>query len=423
MSEWRRVPIGAVAAVRSGFSFKSRDWQTEGVPVVKITNVRAGRVDLEGCSYVSDSVAEEASAYLLDRGDILITMSGEIGSVGVYRDAGQALLNQRVGRFELISDAEIESGFLAFALQNPRVKAEFVAIAYGAAQPNISPTLIGQVEIDVPDLQQQRRIAAVLRCLDDLIENNRRRIALLEQMAQAIYREWFVMFRYHGHSDDERIDSPLGPIPDGWEVAPISEVVETLGGGTPSKKEPSFWDDGTIIWFTPSDLTKARSMFVSSSDARITPVGLARSSARLFPARSVLMTSRATLGVISISTVEGCTNQGFIVCVPNERLSECHLYFWLLENVPEFVRLATGATFKEITRGVFRKILIAVPPTAIEQRYVESVRPVTDSIERLLCVNEVLRHVRDILLPRLVTGEIDVSRLDLGELRDESAAA
>ena len=150
------------------------------------------------------------------------------------------------------------------------------------------------------------------------------------------------------------------------------------------EEELSYWDDETITWFTPSDLTRARAMFISSSEARITPAGLARSAARLFPARSVLMTSRATLGVISISTVEGCTNQGFIVCVPNERLSACHLYYWLLENVPEFVRLATGATFKEITRGGFPPDPDCGSSLMIEQGFAESVAPMADSIERLL---------------------------------------
>jgi type I restriction enzyme, S subunit len=291
-----------------------------------------------------------------------------------------------------------------------------------AAVPGVNRNHLHVLPVTIPDPATQVRVGEVLKALDDLIENNRRRIALLEQMAQAIYREWFVHFRYPDHEDDELVDSPLGPIPAGWEVRAISEVVETLGGGTPSTKEPSYWVDGSITWFTPSDLTKANSMFISSSGAQITSEGLARSSARLFPARSVLMTSRATIGVVSISTVAACTNQGFIVCVPNERLSEYHLYFWLLYHVPEFQTLATGATFKEITRGAFRKIPIGVPSSRVEHEFVKSVAPMNVSIERLLASSSALARMRELLLPKLVTGAIDVSELDLDALLEESAA-
>src|SRR5262249_37765215 len=159
-----------------------------------------------------------------------------------------------------------------------------------------------------------------------------------------------------------------------------------------------------------------------SSASQITPEGLARSSARLFPPRSVLMTSRATLGVIAISTVEGSTNQGFIVCVPSEQLSEFHLYFWLLESAVELEALGTGATFKEITRGAFRRVPVAVPPTPIGHRFTAAVAPMADSVECLLRLNAAHIALRDALLPKLVTGAIDVSKLDLDALLEEPAA-
>ena len=163
-------------------------------------------------------------------------------------------------------------------------------------------------------------------------------------------------------------------------------------------------------------------MFVSSTAAAITSEGLARSSARMFPRRSVLMTSRATIGVVSISGIEASTNQGFIVCVPNDRLCEYHLYFWLVENVPEFLTLASGATFKELTKGTFRRLPIAVPPVAIEGRFFDLISPIGSTIERLLAANVVVEALRDALLPKLVTGAIDVSELDLDALLDETAA-
>ena len=118
------------------------------------------------------------------------------------------------------------------------------------------------------------------------------------------------------------MESELGLVPAGWEVRPIGNVVETVGGGTPSTKNSDYWDDSNIVWFSPSDLTAAGTMFVSDSDKKINALGLQKSSAKLFPPYSVMMTSRATIGVTAINTQTACTNQGFITCLPNEALSE-----------------------------------------------------------------------------------------------------
>ena len=205
------VALGSVANVQSGFAFKSRDWVDTGIPVVKIQNVRNGSVDLDGCSYVSSEVAQSASRYRIGRGDLLITMTGEIGSVGVVRTDGHLMLNQRVGRIALTSDA-VDAQFLGFALQHPDLKRQMESIAYGVAQPNISPSLIESLAIWLPSLDVQRILAGRLQQIDDLIENNRRRIEILEETARLLYREWFVHFRFPGHEDVALVDSELGPI-------------------------------------------------------------------------------------------------------------------------------------------------------------------------------------------------------------------
>ena len=281
--------------------------------------------------------------------------------------------------------------------------------AQGAAQQNLNQALIRGFEIPLPPLPTQRKIAAILSAHDDLIENNTRRIALLEQMAQALYREWFVHFRFPGHEGVTMVDSELGPIPQGWEAKPIGEVVETLGGGTPSTKNPEYWEEGEIVWFTPSDLTANKAMFIEESSRMITALGLQRSSARLFPAYSVMMTSRATIGIAEMNTREACTNQGFITCNPNERVSAYELYFWIQENKEAIVAVASGATFKEINRTEFREFPIVVTDERTSARFNEIVTPIGNQIENLLARNANLRRTRDLLLPRLISGQLDVS--------------
>ncbi|MBN1579452.1 MAG: restriction endonuclease subunit S, partial [Anaerolineae bacterium] len=264
-------------------------------------------------------------------------------------------------------------------------------------------------------LPTQKRIAAILSAYDDLIENNRRRMTILEEMARLIYREWFVDYRFPGHAGVEMVESELGLVPAGWEVKPIGQAIDTLGGGTPSKKRPEYWESGNITWYVPSDLTSADTMFISDSGRKINELGLKKSSAKMFPAYSVMLTSRATVGVVSINTTPACTNQGFITCVPNERLSAYLLYFWLIENREKIISLASGATFKEINKTTFREIPTVVPDEVTHAKFLEILEPVGGEIHNLITRNTNLRRTRDLLLPRLVSGEVDVSGVEVGE--------
>jgi type I restriction enzyme S subunit len=243
-----------------------------------------------------------------------------------------------------------------------------------------------------------------LSAYDDLIDNSQRRIRVLEEMARTLYREWFVELRFPGHETFPRVASPIGDIPQGWEINTVSTSFEILGGGTPPRKESNYWEGGTIQWFVPSDLTRAGTMYMDDSGERITESGLAESSARLFPARSVMLTSRATIGAIAVNTHEACTNQGFITCLPNEHVPLHFLFFWLKENVSTFQRMASGATFKEISRGVFKTIEFIQPPLELVRRFETAVAPIAEQILVVQRQATNLRKTRDLLLPRLLSG-------------------
>jgi type I restriction enzyme S subunit len=283
--------------------------------------------------------------------------------------------------------------------------------AKGAAYPAVSAEDIGNGAIDLPPLAIQRRIAGILSAYDELIENSQRRIKILESMARALYREWFVHFRFPGHESVPRVPSPLGEIPKGWEVKTVAESFEISGGGTPSRKDARYWEGGTIQWFSPSDLTGAGTIFMDDSSDHITALGLAESSARLFPARSVMLTSRATIGAIAINTHEACTNQGFITCLPNERVPLFFLFHWVSENVPTFQRMASGATFKEISRGVFKTIEFVQPPANLVLRFEDMAAPIAEQALALQRQTQNLRRTRDLLLPRLLSGQIDMEAI------------
>lgn len=258
--------------------------------------------------------------------------------------------------------------------------------------------------IRIPEFHAQRRIARVLSAYDELIENDQRRVRILEEMACTLYREWFVHFRFPGYKKVPRVASRLGDIPQDWEVKTVADSFEISGGGTPPRREASYWDGGTIQWFAPSDLTAVNTMFMDDSPEHITELGLTESSARLFPAFSVMMTSRATIGAIAINTREACTNQGFITCLPNERIPLYCLFHWLKENVPTFQRMASGATFKEISRGVFKTIDFLRPSSVLVRRFESLIEPMAKQMLTLQRQIQNLRRTRDLLLPRLLNG-------------------
>lgn len=261
----------------------------------------------------------------------------------------------------------------------------------------------------LPDPLSQQRIASILSAYDDLIEVNNQRIKLLEETARELYKEWFVRMRFPataGRPGYKKAKFVKG-VPEGWEVKRIAEVFNIVGGGTPSTEKPEYWN-GNVNWFTPTDITGTSGIFLSRSSSKISEKGLKESSAKLFPAYSIMMTSRATIGAVGINTTPSCTNQGFITCLPNENIPYTFLYFWILLNKEVFEMLGTGSTFLEITKGTFRKIKMLLPKLEILNHFYRMSEPMFKQIEILQQQNTQLRQIRDRLLPRLISGKLVV---------------
>ena len=415
-ANWRECALGDLAQIKHGYAFKGEFFGSTGTHVVltpgNFHEAGGFKERADKAKWYSGPVPDE---YVLNAGDLIVAMTeqgeGLLGSSALVPRSGFYLHNQRLGLVTPASPTAADREFLYYLFNSRSVRQQIRASANGAKIRHTSPARIYEVKVRVPDITTQRRIASILSAYDDLIENNTRRIAILEEMARRIYEEWFVRFRFPGHEGVRMVESELGLVPEGWAIEVVEDVTETLGGGTPSKTEPDFWTDGTINWYSPTDLTGAKTVFMEESATKITELGLAKSSAKLFPPNSVMMTSRATLGVIAVNTTAACTNQGFIVCIPSVRMPRWLLFHWLKANASVFEGLATGATFKEITKGVFRKVKLTVPPSAIAAAFEVLVGPMMDLVLRLERKNRNLRTTRDLLLPKLISGELDVSAL------------
>jgi type I restriction enzyme S subunit len=384
------------------------------IPVVMPKNMVGGKVDTSSIARIDETTVNRLNSHLLSEGDILLGRRGDIGRrawVGEY-EAGW-LCGTGSMRISAGNSREFIPRYLYYYLELPQAIEWLQAHSVGATMPNLSAGIVRQLPVTYPPISTQVEIIGELDSIEALIANTRRRIEILEEMARLLYREWFVHFRFPGHENVELVDSELGLIPKGWVVARVSEVIETIGGGTPSREVDEYWSNGSVQWYTPSDLTREKSIFAIESSDRITELGLRKSSAKRFPAGSVMLTSRATIGEVSIATSEASTNQGFITCLPSERLTTNYLYFWLNENVPLLKNLAGGATFKELRKSTFRELPILVPDQSEMVRFEERIGPPMTLVKNLLQQNAVLRETRDLLLPRLVSGELDVSDLDV----------
>lgn len=268
------------------------------------------------------------------------------------------------------------------------------------AQVPVLENLIMPVPVNLSD---QRKIAGILSALDSKIENNNKINANLEAQAQALFKSWFVDFT--PFKDQPFVDSELGPIPQGWKVGKLGDLGDIVGGSTPSKSKPEYYTTRGIAWLTPKDLSTSKAKFTSRGEIDITDEGYNSTSTKLMPRGSVLFSSRAPIGYLTIAKNEICTNQGFKSLVPNGA-GTGFIYYSLRHLTPQIENRATGSTFKEASATLMRSVETIVPPTSILNKFEELLRPILQFQEKKEEENQRLAALRDTLLPKLMSGEI-----------------
>ncbi len=302
-----------------------------------------------------------------------------------------------------IDKERVRPRFIFYWLKSHQGRGSIKAIVTGTNVKGIRGTVLKDIKVPCPRVGLQDDVVSTLKAYDDLIENNRRRIQLLEQAARLLYKEWFVHLRFPGH---EHVKIKNG-VPEGWEKKKILDVCETIGGGTPSTKVPDYWD-GDITWVVPSDVTKNDCLVLLDSERKISERGLKQSSAKLVPPNTILMTSRASVGFFALMEREVCTNQGFINVIPNNNDLRFYLMFNFISRVDEIRSNAKGTTYPEISKSRFRTMEIVLPGAMLIKEFGGIVDGL---IEQVRCLKKQIAHLtksRDLLLPRLMSGEIAV---------------
>lgn len=378
--------------------------KTSGYYFLSCKDVRDGKLSYDGARQITAAdFVETHRRTRLEPGDILITNSGTIGRMAIAPDVAltRRTTFQKSVAIVKADVKKVDGRWLYYYLLAEMDRLS--GVAGGTAQKNLLLRDMRGFQIELPDRQTQRRIASILAAYDDLIETNRRRMALLEQAARLLYREWFVHLHFPGHDHVRVVDG----VPEGWERKRIDEVAETVGGGTPSTVVSDYWD-GDITWVVPSDVTKNDGIVLLDSERKITEKGLRESSARLVPANTILMTSRASVGFFALMDREVCTNQGFINVIPHEGALRMYLLFNLMYRVDEIRSNAKGSTYPEINKSTFRGLSVIVPPIEICREFAAVIGPMIGQIRNIKKQVVNLAQARDLLLPRLMSGEIVV---------------
>lgn len=321
--------------------------------------------------------------------------NGDKITIALFDDFDKALISQAYIPFEVKDEKELNPEYLMMWFRRPEFDRYARFKSHGSAREIFDWNEMCEVELPIPSIEKQKEIVREYNTIQNRIELNNQLISKLEETAQAIYKQWFV--------DGINLEN----LPEGWRVSKIGDEVETLGGGTPSTEIEEYWNDGDIMWYSPTDITNNNSVFIFQSANRITNAGLNKSSAKLFPANSLMMTSRATVGKLAINTEKATTNQGFITLIPNSELNVFFLYCWVKTKIEEIMNLASGSTFLEISKSDFRSLNIVIPEKEIKTKFIISVEPIFDLIKTKTKENQKLEELKDLLLAKMTRVETE----------------
>lgn len=361
--------------------------------------------NLDQCKRITDEDYQELARNGCNpqKGDVLFSKDGTIGLVQYVKKDMELVLLSSIAIFRS-NENKINGQFLSYCLKNPTTKKNIKDnYKSGSALPRIVLKDFKKLELEIPqDLANQSRIASILSSLDDKIELNLQMNKTLEAIAQAIFKEWFLYFRFPGF-DGDLVDEH----PKGWRKEILGNVIEVKGGSTPSTTVPEFWNGG-FNWATPKDLSSFQSPVLLNTERTITKDGVKQISSGILPRGTLLLSSRAPIGYLAISQIPVSINQGFIA-IQGKEIGNLFMLFWLKNNMDSVKSRANGSTFQEISKSNFKEIDIVVPSRRHLETFDNVAGPIFEKIVTNVRQNQSLSEIRDKLLPKLMTGKIKVA--------------
>jgi len=402
---------------------KADVYSSAGVPVIRGTNISETRSWKGDWVYIPEAFADAMPRCVVRAGALVFPHRGSIGEVAIVpRDEhSRYFLSSSLMKIE-VDPRKADPVFVYFFFRSPQGRAEILRYTSQVGTPGIGQPLqsLKRFRLPLPPISIQHTIAAILGALDDKIDLNRRMNETLEAMARAIFKDWFVDFgptraKMEGRAPylapaiwslfPDRLDEEGKP--EGWTHSTIGQEVDVVGGSTPSTTEPRFWG-GEFAWATPKDLSSLSAPVLLRTERKITEAGLAQIGSGLLPVGTVLLSSRAPIGYIAVAQVPTAVNQGFIAMICRRRISNTFVWLWTHANLEAVHQKANGSTFQEISKSNFRPISITVAAHAVHHAFDQMARPLLDRIVSNEKESRTLTVTRDLLLPKLMSGEIRV---------------
>ena len=366
---------------------------------------RIGNIEMERVQMTEKEIA----SFEVKKGDLLFARQSLVlagaGKCSLVKFVGETttfeshLIRVRLNPKRAVPD------FFFYYFISPQGKQNVQSIVMQVAAAGIRGSELAKLEVPIPPLPVQRRIAGILSAYDELMENSQRRIGLLEAMARALYREWFVHFRFPGHEKHPRVASPLGDIPQGWEVKPFTEIADVLSGGTPKTDVAEYWD-GEIPFFTPRDVPDC--FYVQDTDKHTNELGLSKCASELYPPDTVFITARGTVGKVALPSVPMAMNQSCYALRGKPGIPQRFLFLMTLQQVDYLKTNTGGATFDTIVVDTFRRMEVVKPARDIIARFAKKTDAIFEQVNTLQRQIQNLRRTRDLLLPRLLSGQVEL---------------
>lgn len=431
---WAYHPLSELAAHSKyscvggpfGSNLGTADYVYDGVPVIRGQNLGTDRWVGEEFVYVTEEKADSLTSNLAYPGDLIFTQRGTLGQVAIVPRGAfpQYLLSQSQMKVR-IDPEKADSLYVYYYCSSEDAQEYLRNHTVQTGVPHINLDTLRKMPIPLPPLPVQRRIAHILGTLDDKIELNRQMNATLEATARALFRSWFVDFdpvraKAEGREPagmdaataalfpGEFEESEIGEIPKGWSVGKLTDVVRLIGGGTPSTSVEEYWN-GDIPWFSVVDVPPESDVFVLNTEKCITEEGLNNCSTRLLSPGTTIVTARGTVGKLALVGKPMTMNQSCYAVNGQWGDSDFYTYFLLKSQITLLQQQTHGSVFDTITRATFDSLDIVIPPETLVSHFESTIASVMGKIKSNCIESHMLAVLRDILLPRLLSGELLVT--------------
>ena len=391
--------IDEIAMGPFGSNIKVSCFVDSGVPVLNGSNLEGFSLSEKTFRYVTRKKADSLNKANAHRGDIVITHRGTLGQiVFIPQDSKYDRYVISQSQFRVRCNDKVLPEYLVYYFHTPIGQHKLLSNASQVGVPALArpSSTFQQIEVVLPELSIQKCVVEIISTIQKKISNNQELNDNLEQQAQSYFQELFV-----DNADPE------------WAIGTISDLGTVVGGSTPSKAKPEYYTESGIAWITPKDLSINKSKFVSHGENDITELGLKNSSAAIMPEGTVLFSSRAPIGYIAIAAGEVTTNQGFKSVVPKPEIGTPFVYFFLKNTLPVIEGMASGSTFKEVSGSTMKNVPAVIPDAETLAKFSDFCAPIFAQQRILEEQNQSLATLRDNLLPKLMSGEIDVSAVQL----------